>query len=55
MPLFFLDFNDALATKSLLGDRDCSELFLQVDNGIIIVRSVATIDGGDTVPFKSVI
>jgi hypothetical protein len=52
---FNMSGDEALVTKSLLGDRDCSELFLKVDNGKIIVRSVATIDIGDTGPFKSVI
>lgn len=47
--------DEALVTSSLLGDRDCSDLFLKQGYDTQIVWSVSTIDSGDTGPFRSVV
>jgi hypothetical protein len=53
---FVLLGDKALVAKSLLGDRDCSDLFLKQGSDSHIVWSVATIDSDiNTGPFKSVI
>jgi len=47
--------DEALVSSSVLNDRDCSDLFIQVGNESHLVWSVATIDAGDNGPFRSVI
>jgi len=46
---------ETLVTGTVLGGRDCSDLFLESENRSQIVWSVATIDEGDIGPFKSVV
>ncbi|MDR4497135.1 MAG: hypothetical protein MRK02_04310 [Candidatus Scalindua sp.] len=52
---FVLLGDNVLAASSLLGARDCSDLFLKQGHDSHIVWSVAVIDNGDRGPFKSVI
>ena len=52
---FVLLGDNVLAAESLLGDRDCSDLFLKQGHDSYIVWSVAVTDHGDRGPFKSLI
>ncbi|NUO09118.1 MAG: hypothetical protein HUU08_10630 [Candidatus Brocadia sp.] len=45
---------DNLVTKSILNDRDSTDLFLKSEGGRIDIYSVATTDPGNIGPFKSV-